>query len=130
MLVSAAATFVAAVGGGFVALAYQSALPDSFNPFTGLVWLAVMVTVGARPVVGALVAEVAFAVLPSVFQTYLPTRWAEVPVILFGWGAVMLARDPEGIIAMHARQLRELGRWRQGRRASVEEPSTPQGEFV
>jgi branched-chain amino acid transport system permease protein len=130
VLVSAVATFVAAVGGGLLALAYQSALPDSFNPFTGLVWLTVLVTVGARPVVGALVAGVAFAVLPSVFQTYLPTRWAEIPVILFGFGAVMLARNPEGIIAMHARQLRELGRWRQGRLARAEEPSTPEGELV
>lgn len=130
VLVSAVATFVAAVGGGLLALAYQSALPDSFNPFTGLVWLAVLVTVGARPVVGALVAGVAFAVLPSVFQTYLPTRWAEIPVILFGFGAVMLARNPEGIIAMHARQLRELDRWRHGRPAHAEEPSTPEGELV
>ncbi|MCT9075616.1 ABC transporter permease [Streptomyces fulvoviolaceus] len=126
VLVSAVATFVAAVGGGFLALAYQSALPDSFNPFTGLVWLAVLVTVGARPVVGALVAGVAFAVLPSVFQTYLPTRWAEVPVILFGFGAVMLARNPEGIIAMHARQLRDLSRWRQSRR----EPAIAQGDLA
>jgi branched-chain amino acid transport system permease protein len=130
VLVSAVATFVAAVGGGFLALAYQSALPDSFNPFTGLVWLAVLVTVGARPVVGALVAGVAFAVLPSVFQTYLPTRWAEVPVIMFGFGAVMLARNPEGIIAMHARQLRDLGRWQERRRVPAEQPSTPQGELV
>jgi branched-chain amino acid transport system permease protein len=130
VLVSAVATFVAAVGGGLLALAYQSALPDSFNPFTGLVWLAVLVTVGARPVVGALVAGVAFAVLPSVFQTYLPTRWTEIPVVLFGFGAVMLARNPEGIIAMHARQLRELGRWRQARRARAAEPSTPEGELV
>ncbi|MEU6140658.1 ABC transporter permease [Streptomyces sp. NPDC047081] len=130
VLVSAVATFVAAVGGGLLALAYQSALPDSFNPFTGLVWLAVLVTVGARPVVGALVAGVAFAVLPSVFQTYLPTRWAEVPVIMFGFGAVMLAHNPEGVIAMHARQLGQLSRWRQGRRAVAEEPSTPQGELV
>lgn len=130
VLVSAVATFVAAVGGGFLALAYQSALPDSFNPFSGLVWLAVLVTVGARPVVGALVAGVAFAVLPSVFQTYLPTRWAEIPVILFGFGAVMLARNPEGIIAMHARQLRDLSRWRQGRRSSAVEPSNAQGDLV
>ncbi|MGW0585757.1 hypothetical protein ACWD25_60135, partial [Streptomyces sp. NPDC002920] len=67
---------------------------------------------------------------PSVFQTYLPTRWAEVPVILFGFGAVMLARNPEGVIAMHARQLRDLSRWRQGRRDSVTEPTVTQGGLV
>ncbi|MGW1718581.1 ABC transporter permease [Streptomyces sp. NPDC002156] len=133
VLVSAVATFVAAVGGGFLALAYQSALPDSFSPFTGLVWLAVLVTVGARPVVGALVAGLAFAVLPSVFQTYLPTRWAEIPVIMFGFGAVMLARDPEGVLAMHGRQVRAVSGWWRARRAPAAEKSsssTPQGELV
>ncbi|MFE9924552.1 ABC transporter permease [Streptomyces sp. NPDC005774] len=137
VLVSAVAAFVAAVGGGFLALGYQSALPDAFNPFTGLVWLAVLVTVGARSVIGALVAGLAYAMLPSVFQTYLPIRWAEVPVILFGLGAVMLARNPDGVIAMHARQVRDWKRWRQARRTSadttprsVEESPIPQGDPV
>lgn len=116
VLVSALATFVAAIGGGFLALNYQSALPDSFNAFTGLVWLAVLVTLGSRSIVGALVAGVAFAVLPSVFQTYLPTSWAEIPVIMFGFGAIMLARNPDGIVAMHARQLDDVIRWWQHRR--------------
>ncbi|MFF3567537.1 ABC transporter permease [Nocardia jiangxiensis] len=112
VLVSAVATFVAALGGGFLALNYQSALPDSFNPFQGLVWLAVLVTLGSRSIIGALVAGVAFAVLPAVFQTYLPTSWAQIPVIAFGLGAIMLARNPDGLIALHARQLRAVGRWR------------------
>lgn len=115
VLVSGVATFVAAVGGGFLALNYQAALPDSFNPFTGLVWLAVVVTVGARSVTGALIAGLALAILPSVFQTNLPTSWAEVPVMLFGFGAIMLARNPDGILAMHARQWRDFGDWRRRR---------------
>lgn len=119
VLVSAVATFVAAIGGGFIALNYQSALPDSFNPFAGLVWLAVLVTVGARSITGALVAGVAFTVLPGVFQTYLPTSWAEIPVIMFGFGAIMLARNPEGIIAMHGRQLRDFNSWRARRRTAA-----------
>lgn len=125
VLVSAVATFVAAIGGGFIALNYQSALPDSFNPFAGLVWLAVLVTVGARSITGALVAGVAFTVLPGVFQTYLPTSWAEIPVIMFGFGAIMLARNPEGIIAMHGRQLRDFNSWRERRQtaAQVAEPA-------
>lgn len=124
VLVSALATFVAAIGGGFLALNYQAALPDSFNPFAGLVWLAVLVTVGSRSIMGALVAGLAFAMLPSVFQTYLPTSWAEVPVIMFGFGAIMLARNPDGIVAMHARQLSDLTAWLQRRRTTVPEPAT------
>lgn len=120
VLVSAVATFVAAVGGGFLALNYQSALPDSFNPFIGLIWLAVLVTVGARSIIGALIAGLAFALMPSIFQMYLPTSWAEIPVILFGFGAIMLARNPDGIIAMHSRQLQDWHRWLDSRRSSAE----------
>ncbi|MFQ6396254.1 ABC transporter permease subunit [Nocardia sp. KC 131] len=127
VLVSGVATFVAAIGGGFIALNYQSALPDSFNPFTGLIWLAVLVTVGSRSIMGALVAGVAFTMLPGVFQTYLPTSWAEIPVIMFGLGAITLARNPDGIIAMHAGQLRTVSQWLEHRRAAVRdpEPATP-----
>ncbi len=126
VLVSALATFIAAIGGGLLALNYQAALPDSFNPFTGLVWLAVLVTIGSRSITGALVAGVAYGLLPSVFQTYLPSTWAQVPVILFGLGAVMLARNPDGLAAMHARQLRAV-RARFGRREAAPVPAPGTG---
>ena len=105
VLVSGLATYVAAVGGGFLALNYQSSLPDSFNPFIGLIWLAVLVSIGSNSIMAALVAGLSFTLLPGVFQTYLPTDFAHVPVILFGLGAILLARNPEGVIAMHGRQL-------------------------
>ncbi|MFA1553475.1 ABC transporter permease [Actinomadura chokoriensis] len=108
LLVSAMATYIAAVGGGFLAMNVQAALLDSYNVFGGLVWLAVLVTVGARSPAAALVAGLSFHLLPGVFQTYLPTGWAEVPVLLFGFGAIMVAKDPDGILAMHARQLRSV----------------------
>ncbi|SEG88507.1 ABC-type branched-chain amino acid transport system, permease component [Thermomonospora echinospora] len=108
LLVSALATYTAAVGGGFLAMNSQSSLPDSYNVFSGLVWLAVLVTVGSRSLMAALVAGLSFHLFPGVFQTYLPTGWAEVPVLLFGLGAVMVAKDPDGILAVHARQLRGL----------------------
>nr|WP_228538034.1 ABC transporter permease [Nocardia sp. XZ_19_231] len=125
VLVSGMATFVAAIGGGFLALNYQSALPDSFNPFFGMVWLAVLVTLGSRSIIGALVAGIAFAVLPNVFQTYLPAELAEVPVIMFGFGAIMLARNPDGIVAMHARQLRDFQGWLDRRRPAPADRPTP-----
>src|SRR6185312_13640384 len=86
VLISGLATYVAAVGGGFLALNFQSSLPDSFNPFIGLIWLAVLVSVGSRSITAALVAGLVFALLPGVFQTYLPAGWTHLPTILFGLG--------------------------------------------
>ncbi|TDC91596.1 ABC transporter permease [Actinomadura sp. 7K507] len=106
LLVSAIATYIAAVGGGFLAMDSQAALLDSYGVFGGLVWLAVLVTIGSRSPAAALVASLSFHLLPGVFHTYLPISWAEVPVLLFGFGAIMVAKDPDGILAMHARQLR------------------------
>ena len=107
VLVSGLATYVAAVGGGFLALNFQSFLPDSYNAFVGLIWLAVLVSIGSRSIIAALVAGLAFSLLPGVFSTYLPQDLAEIPVILFGLGAVMLAKNPDGVIAMHGRQLHD-----------------------
>ena len=133
VLVSGLATFVAAVGGGFLAMNYQAALPGSYNPFVGLIWLAVLVTVGSRSIIAALIAGLSFTLLPGVFQTYLPLSYASVPTILFGLGAIMLARNPDGIVAMHARQLADLlARWG-GRRqpsdpAAADDPVLPTAE--
>ncbi|WP_395111031.1 ABC transporter permease [Actinomadura sp. SCN-SB] len=117
LLVSALATYIAAVGGGFLAMDAQAALLDSYNVFGGLIWLAVLVTIGSRSPAAALVAGLSFHLLPGVFHTYLPTGWGEVPVLLFGLGAIMVAKDPDGVLAMHARQLRGLMDRRAGRRA-------------
>lgn len=108
LLVSALATYTAAVGGGFLAMNSQSSMPDSYNVFSGLVWLAVLVTIGSRSLVAALVAGLSFHLFPGVFHSYLPSAWAEVPVLLFGLGAVMVAKDPDGVLAAQARGLRRL----------------------
>ena len=44
----------------------------SFETFAGLVWLAVVVTLGVRSIAGAAIAGLTFALLPGVFQTYVP----------------------------------------------------------
>ena len=45
---------------------------------------------------------------PGLFQSYVPARWGEVPTILFGLGAIGVARNPDGVVAQNARQLRQL----------------------
>ncbi len=108
VIVGSLAAFVAAVGGGFLALDALVAQPQSYATFGGLVWLAVVVTMGVRSITAAVLAGMAFALMPGVFQTYVPTRFGEVPAILFGLGAVGVARNPEGVVAQNAQQLRAL----------------------
>jgi branched-chain amino acid transport system permease protein len=108
VIVGSLGAFVAAIGGGFLALDAGVAQPQSYATFAGLVWLAVVVTMGVRSIAGAAIAGTSFAVLPGIFQTYVPTRWGEVPAILFGLGAIGVARRPEGVVAYNGRQLRLL----------------------
>jgi branched-chain amino acid transport system permease protein len=108
VIVGALGAFVAAVGGAFIALDAGIAQPQSYETFAGLVWLAVVVTLGVRSIVAAALGGLAFALLPGVFQTYIPARWGEVPALLFGLGAIMVARNPQGAVPQCARQLRRL----------------------
>ena len=103
VLICGLATFVSAVGGGFLAMNFQSTLPDSFNPFVGLVWLAVLVTLGSRSIMAALAAGLLFYLMPGLFAAYLPADLASVPTILFGLGAIALANHPEGAVAQSGR---------------------------
>jgi branched-chain amino acid transport system permease protein len=108
VLISGLATFVAAIGGGFLAMNFQSTLPDSFNPFLGLVWLAVLVTLGSRSIMAALAAGLLFYLMPGLFSAYLPSDVAQVPTILFGLGAIALANHPEGAVAQNRQALVRL----------------------
>jgi branched-chain amino acid transport system permease protein len=71
----------------------------------GIIWLAIVVTWGVRSVVGALLAGISFTVIPVLVELHLPDSFGQVTPILFGLGAIMLARDPRGVVA-HARDPR------------------------
>ena len=145
MLVSGLAAFVAGVGGGLYAVANKQAVPQQFPTLLGLVWLAVLVTFGVRSNIAALLAGSIFVMSPAFVQSYLQlsSTWAQVPVLLFGLGAIALARNPEGTVHQGAmgfqRQLRRLSGARavpaataySGRhdpRLEHEEPTPPQPE--
>jgi branched-chain amino acid transport system permease protein len=108
VIVGALAAFTAAVGGGFLAMDSGVALPQTFDTFVGLVWLAVVVTMGIRSITAAALSGLAFALLPAVFSTWVPARLGEVPELLFGLGAVMVVRNPEGVVLHQGQQLRML----------------------
>jgi branched-chain amino acid transport system permease protein len=104
------AALLAGVGGGFLAIYAGTALPTSYDAITGLVWFAVLVTNGTRTNNAALASALFFVFLPDIFTSYLPVRWGPVPDLLFGLGAVLLARNPGGVIALNGRQLRGAAR--------------------
>jgi branched-chain amino acid transport system permease protein len=83
-----------------------AAIPSTFATLGALTWLAVVVTVGVRSITAAVVAGLSLTIMPGIVQTYLPSRWAQLPPLLFGLGAILIASNPDGVVAMHARQLR------------------------
>jgi branched-chain amino acid transport system permease protein len=100
MLVSGLAAFVAGVGGGLFAIAHKQAIPLDYVTLLGLVWLAVLVTFGVRSNIAALLAGVIFVMSPAFVQSVLQlsATWALVPTLLFGLGAIGLAKNPEGTV--------------------------------
>jgi branched-chain amino acid transport system permease protein len=109
LVLSGIAAFVAGLGGAVLSMYDQSTDPITYGTFNGLVWLAVLVTVGVRSLTAALLAGISFTVLPAVFQTYLPGNvWLQVPSVLFGLGAIGLATNPQGVVAMYAEGLQTL----------------------
>jgi branched-chain amino acid transport system permease protein len=109
VIVGALAAFVAAVGGGFLAMDQGNAQPSSYATALGLVWLAVAVAIGIRSIVAAAIAGVSFALLPGWFQahqSWIPTRFLELPTLLFGLGAIGVVRNPEGVVLQFGRFLR------------------------
>jgi branched-chain amino acid transport system permease protein len=115
--------FVAGVGGALYAVDRQVALPTDFATIGGALWLAVLVTQGIRSNMAALVAGLSLTIMPAIFQTYLPSKYGEIPQILFGLGAIAVARNPDGVLAMQARQFNGLvSRLRPPRPVSVVAP--------
>jgi branched-chain amino acid transport system permease protein len=104
------AALIAGIGGGLLALAQTSFQPSEFATFAGVVWLAVLVTIGVRSNAAALIAGVTF-VFPSALAQYYLSTWTWVPnalPVLFGLGAISAAKYPDGALAENSRKLRTL----------------------
>jgi branched-chain amino acid transport system permease protein len=102
------AALIAGIGGGLLALAQTTFQPSEFATFAGVVWLAVLVTIGVRSNAAALLAGLSFVMLPALSQAYLPTWTGNVLPVLFGLGAISAAKYPDGALAEQSRRLRRL----------------------
>jgi branched-chain amino acid transport system permease protein len=107
--------FVAGLGGALFATYSRRATPQQFSVLIGVVWLAVVVTWGVRSISGALLAGLTFAILPQLASEHLSGRWLELPTVLFGLGAIGLAREPRGVIHQIVHGRRERRRKRRDR---------------
>jgi len=102
------AALIAGIGGGLLALGQTSFQPSEFATFAGVVWLAVLVTIGVRSNAAALIAGLTFVMLPALSQAYLPTWTTTALPVLFGLGAISAAKYPDGVLAEQSRRLRRL----------------------
>lgn len=113
LLVFAFSAAVAGLGGVMLSTYNSSITNATFPATTGLVWLAIVVLFGTRRTAGALLAGIAFAISPDVIGWF--TDSTRVSNILFGLGAVQLAKTPDGILASvsaanQMRRMRRVGR--------------------
>lgn len=126
VVVAGVATFVAGIGGALLAVTIGTALPANYDTLGGVVWFAVLVTMGIRSNVAALFAGLSFTLLPGIASNYLPQWFGQLPPILFGLGAIGVARSPDGVLAEQARQIKSLfERLRPGRGKTEPPASAP-----
>ena len=120
--------FVAGIGGALFATYSGRAAPQQFSVLLGVVWLAVVVTWGLRSIAGALLAGLSYAVFPQLASEHLSGAWLELPTVLFGLGAIALAREPRGVVhqIVNGRRERQAAR-EQRARARAKPASAPVG---
>lgn len=140
VMIFAFSAAIAGFGGAMLGMVVGTLNRDSAFPLVGLVWLAVLVTFGVRRPGGALLAGLAFAGTGTIFSwiggDFLtgvfhdltsntpagPSTATYFVSILFGLGAINLAKNPDGLLALvgHQRLDRQVGRRRAAKIAAAE----------
>lgn len=90
---------LAGIGGALYGSLLQVVSPGNFTYADSLLFVVIVVTIGARTVSGAIEAGIAFAALTQL-ATYLPNRASPTSIIalVFCIGAFTYARHPEGVV--------------------------------
>jgi ABC-type branched-subunit amino acid transport system ATPase component/branched-subunit amino acid ABC-type transport system permease component len=140
VIIFAFSAAIAGLGGAMLGMVNTTISRDSAQPLVGLIWLAVLVTFGVRRPGGALIAGLAFAGTATLFHWIgedfltgvfhdLTSDTAASPAtasyfvsILFGLGAINLAKNPDGLLAFvgHQRLDRRVARDRREHIAAAE----------
>jgi len=116
---------IAGFGGSMYGVVNFAVSRSTVPPLLGLVWIAIAVTFGIRRPGGALLAGLAFACSAQIFEwigtDFLGGTFQELTAsqyftpILFGLGAINLAKNPDGVLALvgHERLQKRRARQRQ-----------------
>lgn len=114
---------LAGIGGALLSYNDKAANDAKYPATIGLLWLTIAVTWGVRRREAAVLAGMIGVLMPRVLQTgalFIPgTDTVHIPAILFGLGAVQLARSPDGILALVAMENRARRNHRRQRRTHV-----------
>jgi ABC-type branched-subunit amino acid transport system ATPase component/branched-subunit amino acid ABC-type transport system permease component len=110
--VFAVSAAIAGIGGAFYAVIASPFSNTTVPSFTGLIWLAVCVTWGIRRPAGALMAGLTYGIGAALFTKITGhSGWlhdalasANFLPILFGLGAINLAKNPDGVLALTNQQ--------------------------
>ncbi len=133
IMIFAVSAGIAGFGGVLLGMVTNSASSTNAPPLIGLTWLAVAVVFGVRRPGGALLAGMAFIGTTQIFtwigHDFLTGAFGQLTTavyfapILFGLGAINLAQNPDGILALvgHQRLARRRERERKARLETAEE---------
>jgi len=134
ILVFALGAGIAGIGGVMLSLFSFAASNSTAPPLDGLTWLAFVVVFGVRRPGGALLAGLAVAAgspLLNQLTNWLPGQTINTLIsspyflpILFGTGAISLAQEPDGILALATGRQLAKRRARARDRAAEEQAST------
>jgi branched-chain amino acid transport system permease protein len=114
---------IAGLAGGIIASYQYVAFPAGYSAALGLIWFAVAVAQGPSSMGGLAAAGLSLAVAPALFGTFLPTRLADLPAVLFGLMAIQIVANPAGINPQLRSAFRMLAR-----KLTPERPPNPPGD--
>ena len=132
LMIFAVSAAIAGFGGVMFAMTSSAASAGNAPPLVGLIWLAVAVVFGVRRPGGALLAGLAYTGTAVIFtwigHDFLTGSFGDLPTssyfapILFGLGAINLAQNPDGLLALVGQQrlTRRLARDRKARIGEAE----------
>jgi ABC-type branched-subunit amino acid transport system ATPase component/ABC-type branched-subunit amino acid transport system permease subunit len=108
---------IAGLGGVFLVSFDRHATSSATPAVTGLLWVATVVLLGVRRIGGAVIAGLVSVLFPQIltdgihfpspvpsFLSWNGTKSVYLAPLLFGLGAVQLARDPDGLLSIVARR--------------------------
>ncbi|HEX9695920.1 MAG TPA: ABC transporter permease [Actinomycetota bacterium] len=122
LIVFMMAAFVAGIGGSTYVAAFQRVDAGQFIVFYSIVWLAVAVIGGISTWAGALAGGLVYSIVPFLFDRIGHPAASDMIPVLFGGAAILLARNPRGIVTVPRRVREAVAGWMSDALRPFDEP--------